>query len=140
MDRAKLEEPPLPLRRLQHHGSRDRMLLRNLPAAAVTTLGATLMNIYWTLKSVPELSGLPLRERGRVWRAVSLKTFRHWEVWVALVVPMGLGVFLGNILSQPIGGMIGAALGGFVFSQVAVHFTRPYLRDYLLSEGEPLQK
>ena len=69
-----------------------------------------------------------------------MKTFRHWEVWVALVVPMGLGVFLGNILSQPIGGMIGAALGGFVFSQVAVHFTRPYLRDCLLSEGEPLQK
>ena len=114
MDRAKLEEPPLPLRRLQHHGSRDRMLLRNLPAAAVTTLGATLMNIYWTLKSVPELSGLPSGERGRVWRAVSLKTFRHWEVWVALVVPMGLGVFLGNILSQPIGGMIGAALARII--------------------------
>jgi hypothetical protein len=98
------------------------------------------MNIYWTLKSVPELSGLPSRERGRVWRAVSLKTFRHWEVWVALVVPMGLGVFLGNILSQPIGGMSGAAIGGFVFSQVAVHFTRPYLRDYLLLEGDHLQK
>jgi hypothetical protein len=98
------------------------------------------MNIYWTLKSVPELSGLPFRERGRVWRAVSLKTFRHWEVWVALVVPMGLGLFLGNILSQPLGGMIGAAMGGFVFSQVAVHFARPYLCDYLLLEGEPLQK
>jgi hypothetical protein len=69
-----------------------------------------------------------------------LKTFRHWEVWVAFVVSGGLAVFLGEILSQPIGGMIGAAIGGFIFSQVLVHFARPYLRDYLLLEGDHLQK
>jgi hypothetical protein len=46
----------------------------------------------------------------------------------------GLGTFLGNILSQPIGGTIGAAIGGFAFSQVATHFVRPYLRDHLLLE------
>jgi hypothetical protein len=61
------------------------------------------MNIYWTLKSIPELSRLPLRERGRAWRAVWRKAFRHWQVWVAFVVVLGLAVFFGKILSQPIG-------------------------------------
>jgi hypothetical protein len=87
--------------------------------------------VYWTLKSIPELSGLPRRERGRAWRAVCWKAFRHWEVWVAFV-SIGVGTFLGNSLSRPIGGVIGGAIGVFAFSQVAVHFARPYLRDYLL--------
>ena len=90
------------------------------------------MTIYWTLKSIPELSGLPWRERGRAWRVVCWKAFRHWEVWAAFAVSIGLAVVLGNILSRPIGGAIGGAIGSFVFSQVWVHFTRPYLRDYLL--------
>jgi hypothetical protein len=32
-------------------------------------------------------------------------------------VSVGLGIFLGNILSQPIGGVISGAIGSFVFSQ-----------------------
>jgi hypothetical protein len=87
--------------------------------------------VYWTLRSIPELSGLPRGEPGRAWRAVCWKAFRHWEVWVAFVF-IGVGTFLGNSLSRPIGGVIGGAIGVFVFSQVAVHFARPYLRDYLL--------
>jgi hypothetical protein len=91
------------------------------------------VTIYWTLKSIPELSGVPREERVRAWRAVSWKAFRRWEGWAALAA-IGVGIILGNILSRPIGGAIGGAIGSFVFSQVWVHFTRPYLRDYLLSE------
>ena len=91
------------------------------------------MTIYWTLKSIPELSGLPREEQVRAWRAVCWKAFRHWEVWVALAGVV-LGIFLGNIFSRRIGGAVGGAIGSFIFSQVAIHFARPYLRDYLLSE------
>src|SRR5262245_54773623 len=43
------------------------------------------MQIYWTLKSIPELSGLPSEEIWRVWRAAYWKTTRHWQFWVSLV-------------------------------------------------------
>ena len=90
------------------------------------------MQIYWTLKSVPELSGLPWEERGRVGRAASWKIARHWQFWVSSV-GIGLCAHIGDIYGR-IGGYIGAVVGAFIFSQVQIHLARPYIRALLSPE------
>jgi len=95
------------------------------------------MRIYWSLKSIPELSDLPSEERRRVWRAAYWKTARHWQFWAGLV---GIGLFtlIGNALigHPPIGGAIGAGVGGFIYGGLMSHLARPYIRA-VLSEKEP---
>jgi hypothetical protein len=102
------------------------------------------MQIYWSLKSIPELSGLPRAERGRRWRAAYRKTFRHWQTWVSLLA-LGLcsvlGEYLGSLTgSQFIGSVVGAGVGGLIYGQVATELARPYLRSLSSvqhSGGEP---
>jgi hypothetical protein len=98
------------------------------------------MQLYWTLKSIPELSGLSLGEGGRVWRSAYWKTYRHWQAWLALA-GFGLCVFVANILGgligyPTLGGLLGVGVGGFVCGQVIVRLARPYLRDSL-SQMQP---
>lgn len=95
------------------------------------------MRFYWSLKSIPELSELPRAERGRRWRAVSWKTFRHWQTWVSLAglaLYSAIGVYLGALIdpsttSQIIGGAIAGGFGGFIYGQVITVMARPYLRS-----------
>jgi hypothetical protein len=96
----------------------------------------TLMQIYWTLKSIPELSGLPLKERMRVWRAAHWKITRHWQYWASLV-GIGLGVEIGQHIYARLGSFIGGVVGVFIFSQVSIHLVRPYIRDLLSDEAFP---
>jgi len=84
------------------------------------------MQIYWTLRSIPELSELPLGERMPVWRAAYRKTTRHWQFWASFLV-LGLCVHIGQYFYAPIGGYIGVVVGSFIFSQVSIHVARPAL-------------
>ena len=101
------------------------------------------MQFYWSLKSIPELSGLSSIERKRAWRAACWRSHLHWQTWASLV---GIGLFmmigshLGALIGEQfIGGLIGTGAGGFVFGQVSTEFARPYLRTFLLpSQIEPL--
>ena len=94
------------------------------------------MQIYWSLKSIPELAEIPERERGRLWRAAHLRIFRHWQVWVALggcAFAAALGSSLGELTGYSIIGFaIGAGIGAFLYAQVAMHFARPHIRELLL--------
>jgi hypothetical protein len=103
-----------------------------------------LMKIYWTLKDVPELSGLPSEERMRVWRAAHGKLIRHWQYWAGLVgvgLCAGISVHIGGLIGAGvhIGGLIGVGVGGFVggfiFDQVSKHLARPYIRATLLHQN-----
>jgi hypothetical protein len=103
-------------------------------SAAAIIFGITLMQIYWSIKSIPELCGLPRVERGRVWWAAFWKTTRHWQFWAGLV-GVGLSTFIGNMLigHPPWGTAIGAGVGGFISAQILIPLARPYIRA-LLSE------
>jgi hypothetical protein len=57
------------------------------------------MPIYWTLKSIPELSQLPPKERGIVWRRVYKMTFRHWQTWIGLLGCVAFG-YSGSYLAM----------------------------------------
>ena len=97
------------------------------------------MQIYWTLKHLPEFADLSSSERGRIWRAVHWKVFRHWQAWLALIslaLLAGLGSSLGQLAGQStIGLAIGAGIGAFLYMQVIMHFARPHIRE-LLSEAK----
>ena len=101
------------------------------------------MPIYWSLKSIPELSNLPSNARVRVWQRVYRKTFLHWQTWLGLIacgICAGIGSYLGGIVGSSLAGAaIGGGIGGFVFSQASIHVARRYYKDVLL-QNEGLAK
>ena len=97
------------------------------------------MPIYWSLKQIPELAGLSAEERSVAWRRASMKTFRHWQTWVALVA-CGLcgaaGSMVGGHLgSSLLGAAVGGGIGGFLFGQVATSIARKHYRELLQGKG-----
>ena len=109
------------------------------------------MNIYWSLKSIPELADLSKDERKRVWAAMTGKSFKsipeplgHWQYWVAL---LGAGLVLYLLLTvvtqlasvDLIPSRVARAavrfvvfLPFFVFIRhVGFSLTRPHIRKYL---------
>jgi len=98
------------------------------------------MQIYWTLKQIPELAGLSRRERGHRWRAAYMRALRHWQTLVGLVacgLCAGAGSVVGGLVgTQLVGSIIGAGIGGgiggLVFSQVAIWVARRYYKSVLL--------
>ena len=96
------------------------------------------MQIYWSLKSIPELASLPNEERGRAWRRVYGKTFRHWQTWAGLLacgICAGAGARFGGVLgSSLVGAAVGGGVGGFIFNQALIHVARCYYSDVLREE------
>ncbi len=105
------------------------------------------MKIYWSIADIPELKKLPPSKRSEVWKACYLKSFKHWQSWVGMLV-LGLSSWLalklffyllhlvsqwGLLLFLP--GLIAIlafiASVAFLISQNWFEQTRPHLRDYI---------
>ena len=84
------------------------------------------MNIYWTQKSVPELSDLTKPERKKAWRYAYGKCFRHWQTYAGLTICGGCGG-LGSFLWDLPGAAIGGGIGGFIYGQIATAVGRAHL-------------
>jgi hypothetical protein len=114
------------------------------------------MQIYWTNKSIPELQDLEPPQRRAAWRACCLRSFRHWQTWVAFVTQFATilaGGFIGLFIdghtwilfggSQPeiadmrfpaatVGlALIAGVLGSMFFAQVCSQMMRLYLKHYV---------
>jgi len=104
------------------------------------------MKIYWSIKSIPELVGLPDTDRKIVWRESYRKASSGCRIWTWFFVYSiyGLCVVIfaktvKNFLGYPgafIGAVIGGALVGFVHAQIIIDKTRPFIREYLSSQKE----
>jgi hypothetical protein len=83
------------------------------------------MQIYWTLKSIPELSGLPSdEERRSVWRDAQRKmTRRSWQCWVSLVGILTVCPKIGDMLigHHPLGNLVGVVVGSFIWGHISRH-------------------
>ena len=44
------------------------------------------MKTYLTLKSIPELSNLSGKDRGRLWRRNAWKAFKHLQAWLGIAL------------------------------------------------------
>jgi hypothetical protein len=90
------------------------------------------MRLYWSIKHIPELAGLPADEQRRLWRDNYMEAFRHWQMWASLAIT-GVGAIVGSLLGawvgwQIVGGAIGAALGAVPHSIVSTELVRRRLR------------
>jgi hypothetical protein len=88
------------------------------------------MQIYWTKKSIPELSQLPSGERSRLWRQCYKEAMHERQSKIGLII-VGLLAGIGAMLLGPIGAGIGGGIGGFIFGQIISNKNRPYLRAAL---------
>jgi hypothetical protein len=100
------------------------------------------MKVYWSWRSIPELSGLSSAERARLLLGCRRKVLRHWQVWLAILVG-ALGFIGAAFLALPlmmVGGfgwlltvvVVGGGWGvlfGFMMDQVCIPLTRRYLRE-----------
>jgi hypothetical protein len=77
------------------------------------------VKIYPTIKSIPELSGLPKDIRRSAWRACFWKAFQHWQVWLAIVVTLTIWESVPFILvyvCDGVSAIISASVIGIVLS------------------------
>ena len=105
------------------------------------------MEIYWRLKSVPELRELDRKTRTRVWRECAWHALRHWQMWIAgaMVAIAGLSLaLLAEAIEQKLfgqrsltsllvcGGPAALLFGLLIFAlqPLNIHFARPYIRRY----------
>jgi len=94
------------------------------------------MAIYWTLKSIPELANLTARERRQRWRRISVRAYRHWQTWVAMVICVVItfsGSMVGYKYGHPtVGVIVGGLVGGFVQAQAQVSVVLRFYKDVML--------
>ncbi|MFL9870731.1 hypothetical protein [Paraburkholderia megapolitana] len=97
------------------------------------------MAIYWTLKSIPELSQLTAKERRLAWRRTYLSTFHHWQTWMGMAgcaACAALGSYLGILWGHSLlGAAVGGGVGGFVFSQASIYVARLHYSNILLGNN-----
>jgi hypothetical protein len=111
--------------------------------------------LYWSLKSIPELSALSGRERLRAWFACVHKTAFHWQTWLGcgaalgpylilaiLIVCFGLPdpepehSFLLKLLIPVVAAMAVSIPGTVLFTHIQAEVIRPYLREYLAGQSQ----
>ena len=110
------------------------------------------MNIYWSLRNVPELAPLAPAERKRVHEACLRRYFwrapvtrRSLIAYLVLVFSPVAVVSLTFSVAQAFGFSVplwlsvaaiavGGVCGRFVFSRIAVAHLRPFYSDYLQNE------
>ncbi|MEM9479136.1 MAG: hypothetical protein AAGA58_05665 [Verrucomicrobiota bacterium] len=93
------------------------------------------MKIYWTQKSVPELSELTKLEKKKAWKYAYRKCFGHWETYAGIIICGGCAG-LGSFLWDLPGAAIGGGIGGFIYGQIAIAVGRKHLADWRASNLE----
>ena len=98
------------------------------------------MKVWWSLRSIPELSDLPHAQQRRLWRHCWPKVLDHWQIWLVFLTGV-LGLiactYLAEFLALGVGlgwpvalVLVSAAWGSafsFVLNQVSIPLARPYL-------------
>jgi hypothetical protein len=94
------------------------------------------VRVYWTLKSIPELSGLSINERFQRY-AHANRSARQRLTWSRLLaepfaiagLPAGLGGFIGSFIGHPLLGLfLGGGIGALVLSQREISRVRSELQ------------
>ena len=95
------------------------------------------MELYWSLRDIPELENLDKGEQTEVWAATLGQRLRD-PFLLLLIIPFILIVFLGNFLGDwllpfsygsSVGGGLGGGLGVYLFLVVSFHRARPFLAE-----------
>lgn len=105
------------------------------------------MNIYWSLKSIPELAELSGKERKEIWLRCLAKTYRNWRTWltglaftacvavITYVLVQNLNYRVAALLSGLFGG-----IGALISFQFQARTVRPYIRRELKLPEEEIDQ
>ena len=101
------------------------------------------MHIYWTLRTVPGLEGMPRRERWSVFREATEKHVgegRRMLYVVPAALGAGLAAWLGHSLANGsvvgvVLGALGAWVGGVVGNSLLIRRVSPYLADLVAARS-----
>jgi len=97
------------------------------------------MKIYWTIKSVPEFSGMSKKQINEIWIPCYWKTYKHWQQWfmmsisiLSIVAPVYL-LATGSLLHVNtlsfILIIVVPALVWFLWGHYSIVLGLPYIRD-----------
>ena len=96
--------------------------------------------LYWSIKRIPELAGLPAHEQRRLWQDGYMESFHHWQMWASLAVTgvgAAVGLYLGDLVGwRFVGAGIGGALGAIPHAIVSTVLVRRRLRTMRSSAGD----
>ena len=112
------------------------------------------MNFYWSLKSVPELAGLPARQRRRIHESCLRQHFifasltrRSLAAHLVFIASAGVIMTIGESILPMLGvhrsmwfslilAALGIGVGRFLFSRIAIPSLRPFYSKLIESEHE----
>lgn len=90
------------------------------------------MEIYWSLKQVPELADLTPEQQKQTWRACYQQYgLKHWQSWACLVAMAVLITIAIKFIDPLWGGIIGGGLGGGIWGTVLTNILRPHFKSYV---------
>jgi len=89
------------------------------------------MRFYWSYKSLPELSDLPVAEQRAAWRRAHWQVHERWQTWAVYLVFLPLvlvcrwiGSFVGH---EEIGTVVGVLISAAISGQIVFRMTRSFL-------------
>lgn len=94
------------------------------------------MRIYWRLKRLPELAGIPCEEHLGIWREAYLSAHKGWRIWVthlAFGIGIASGIEFGDVFHVGFWGrlLMAGLIGGFVgliLVPVRIAMVRPFMK------------
>jgi hypothetical protein len=92
-------------------------MLCDNPSVMVTK--GTTMRFYWSYKSLPGLSALPVAERRAAWRRAVWQANERWQTWAVYLLFIPL-VFAGRRIGSLVGHEeIGTAVGVLISTTIS---------------------
>ncbi len=89
------------------------------------------MRFYWSYKSLPELSALPVAERRAAWWRAVWQAKERWQTWAAylLFIPLVFaGRWIGSLVGhEEIGAAVGVLISVTISGQVVFRMARSCL-------------
>jgi len=99
---------------------------------SVMVIRGTTMRFYWSYKSLPELSDLPVAEQRAAARRVHWQLHKRWQTWAVylaflplILVCRWIGSFVGH---EEIGTDVGVLISAVISAQVVFRMARSLLK------------
>jgi MFS superfamily sulfate permease-like transporter len=90
------------------------------------------MQIYWSIKQIPELANLTPEQQKQAWQACYKKyALKSWPSWVLLGVMATLIIVCSRYFGPILGGAIGGGVGGGLWGLTLTNTLRPHLKTYV---------
>jgi hypothetical protein len=90
------------------------------------------MQIYWSIKDIPELANLSAEQQKQAWQTCYKKyAMKSPSAYVGIGILVVLMIVCTKTFGPLLGGAIGGGLGAGIFTVLTQNALRPYLKAYV---------